>query len=422
MSMPSIAISLTIAVILLFVSLRAFGTPLTHPALLTTIPQLLLVAFACTNLLHKLHGFHLLTWVVVLGSSASFLAGCFVVFLSTRNWKPSPPSEVIRYRDPWALMFIGFSVYLVAYAAGFYRVGGMPILSAHPEHARLFFIAGYFHEFLTSFMVPTVTLCLTGLRPDASKAFRWTAISIGLCTILLYLSTGNRWFSLFFLVNILVFLDVMVKTIRLRTTVLVASIGILVFMAGGYLRYGRFAASARKIEWTAVGKLGLQGVYSYAGNGFWNLDYALERMEMDKLRVPTYGASSSEGFLVLIGASNQLKEAYGWDGALNFSVMKLQGLNSTSFHWALIKDFGVGFPMLWSFVVGIGLSALSKYVRLKKSLRGALIFGHFSFYSFIGFLIFPFIIPPPVSGTALLCLATLFFRRKTEDPVSQESR
>jgi hypothetical protein len=56
---------------------------------------------------------------------------------------------------------------------------------------------------------------------------------------------------------------------------------------------------------------------------------------------------------------------------------------------------------------------MDRYIRVKRSLRGTLLFGHLSYYSFIGFLIFPFIIPPPVSGTGLLCLSLLFFRKET---------
>jgi hypothetical protein len=88
--------------------------------------------------------------------------------------------------------------------------------------------------------------------------------------------------------------------------------------------------SASSVGWVASGKFALDGVYSYAGNGFWNLDYALERMETGRLSVPTYGASSMEGFLVLIGASNTLKIAYHWDGAMNVEVTRFKGRTSGS--------------------------------------------------------------------------------------------
>jgi oligosaccharide repeat unit polymerase len=410
MSMPMIAALFLVLGGVWFLFLLWMKVPLTHPSILTLVPQVTILGTTLLDLDSKLEMFQPLTWLILIGSWLAFLAGIGLAVLGTSSWKAEGRHRAKEYRDPWIPVLVGACVYLLGYAWGFWRIGTFPVLSKHPEMARLHFIGSYFHEFLTSFIIPTVSLCLMALRRGASKRFRWFAGAVVAVLIPLYLSTGNRQLSLFFLICFLVFLDLMVRKVRIRTIVVVGLVGIGMFVGVGYLRYGRFMSASSKIKVSKAVELGLRGVYEYAGNGYWNLDYALDRMDEGKVVVPTYGGSIGEGTLVLMGVKDPIQDAYNWDGALNHAVMKIHGLNSTSFHWALIKDFGVAAPVVWSFVWGLGLTLLDRYARLKKSLRATLLYGHMAFYSFIGFMIFPFIIPPPVAGTGILILVLLWMR------------
>ena len=220
----------------------------------------------------------------------------------------------------------------------------------------------------------------------------------------LYFSTGNRGLVLMFILVFVTFFDLIVGKLKTKHVAAAFAFLVIVFVGGGYLRYGRFLDSAKKVGTSKIVDFALDNAYAYSGNGFWNLDYALQKLEDDRLRVPTYGASSLEGALWLISGYGPLQTAYWWDGSLNRDVMKRQGLNSTTFHWVLIKDFGVGAPLIWSFLWGLLLTVVDRYCRFRKDPGLALIQGHFAYYTFIGFNIFPFVLPLFWAGTGIQVL------------------
>jgi hypothetical protein len=221
-----------------------------------------------------------------------------------------------------------------------------------------------------------------------------------------------------FILIAVTYCDLILGAIRLRFVLASFLFMSLIFVGGGYLRYGRFMHNAKNVSTETVMKFAFENAYSYSGNGFWNLDYALAREDAGKLHVPTYGASSTEGLLTLLNAYRPLQTAYWWAGALNHDVMKFIGLNSTTFHWVLTKDFGPWAPFLWSFVWGLGLTALDAYCRLTNSSGVAMIQGHLSYYTFIGFNIFPFVLTLFWVGTGMLILLVLILNSKVAKQAS----
>jgi oligosaccharide repeat unit polymerase len=407
MSMPQIAICLLFSGALFFVVLRILQVPLTHPINLTVFPQWFLIAYTCLDLRHHLSEFSALTWVVLFGSILAFVLGSLVAFFASNHWLKQMKHPVVELRDPWFWMWATFLLFMISCVWGVERVGGIPLFSKHPELDRADFISGVLQNILFACIIPAISFCLMGLRREASKIFKGTSLVIGTIAILSYLATGGRGLILLFLIAALVFVDTCIKPIRIRNLIPAFLVLALTFVGVGYLRYGRFSQSAEKLGWNFIIKFGLNNTYDYSGNGFWNLNYALAKMQKGSLNVPTYGASSGEGVLSLIGASGELNTAYGWDGAMNSSVVRIPGLNSTTFHWALIKDFGIAAPFYWSFFSGLLLTIIDRYGRIKSSVRASLLLGHLQYYSFIGFNIFPFIILPPIVGTGILCVALI---------------
>lgn len=372
--------------------------PPIHPLSLTIIPQLILISYTCTNLQYHLPIFGILTWLILFGSMLAFVLGSIVASALTRSWKPFSHPQVLS-KDPWAALVFPFTLFALSILWGAFRLGALPIFSSHPDLLRAKFISSIIQGAMFSLIIPVMAFSMLGLRRETTKKFKVASVVISATSLLMYFSTANRGLVLMFVIMFLVFFDILIARLRPRHFALATIIFTVVFFGGGYLRYGNAINYSNSHGVKYIVNFFLGNTYAYSGNGFWNLDFALNKMALEKLNIPTYGSSIFEGFLASFNLFQPLNNAFGWDGAMNHEVIRIRGLNSTTFHWALIKDFGIVAPFLWSFVIGMILSATDKYCRFHKSIKLTLVQCQFSYYTFIGFNIFPFSVPITVIGT-----------------------
>lgn len=381
------------------------GASPTAPLVLIWISQTVPPGITLLNLTGDVTPFRSTTWIVLTGSFATILLGWLVGIFLTRGRIPTASTSISPSRLGIAVSLLTFA-YGASIAQGIVRAGGFPLLSASPEAARFAFMTGRIQNILFAAGIPLFIVAIHYLR-ISSQVWKKIAMVLVLCFLVgSYLLIGSRFMTLVWLSMALVYWDQHVGRLRLGRIAVVVCVFVLVFVLIGYFRYGKLVATAfgsSKVMTIGV-ILAFQSVYSYIGNAYWNLDNALHRYSLDQLDLPTWGVSSNEGFLWVIGAVPGLQKAYGWSNALNFDVMLKEGLNATTYHWTLFKDFGVAGPLVGSFLVGLTFTHFHRRRCRTHDAGGAMVYGLASYFVLGSFNLLPTVIPTPLFGMMILLL------------------
>lgn len=140
-----------------------------------------------------------------------------------------------------------------------------------------------------------------------------------------------------------------------------------VMLAGGILFLSLFVLIGLRRETTSSvnGALatfnGAKMIYSYLCNGYWNFSLGISRV-LEGTQSGSWGVSTFAGFWAWCLDIGALQRSFGWDTmAFNESTQKYFGLNSASYMWAMVKDFGISGMLLLNGIYAYGL------VRLYRS-------------------------------------------------------
>jgi oligosaccharide repeat unit polymerase len=351
-----------------------------------------------------------MTWLLLTGSFLSILLGWIVGQALNRFSAPAAHWQLDSKKLTLCISLL-VGMYALSILQGVKNAGNFPLLSVDPANARWIFMTGRLQNFCFSAAVPLFILLLHKAR--TSKNIERLIFSVVLLALVIsYVLIGSRFLTLVWLTTAIVYWDLYVKKLPLFRIALVVLLFTFAFVAVGYFRYGKdLAVSYRSTNVMKVGwLLALDSLYSYIANAYWNTDFALIRWNQGILNLPTWGISSNEGILWIIGFVPGIQKAYNYSNAMNTDITFREGLNATTYHWALFKDFGIAGPLLGSF--GMGAVITFFYSRFCRS--GAFgpisIYGVLAYFLIGSFNLLPSVIPTPLCGLLLLIATTWICR------------
>lgn len=127
--------------------------------------------------------------------------------------------------------------------------------------------------------------------------------------------------------------------IKLYQLILAPALAFISFLAIVYFQTGLFLSQIKL-------------PYDYIANNYWNLDYALSHTENGWPQPLTYGFTAANGLLSFLPMWGEILKQLQFDTIYNESICKVKGLNTVSFQWHLFRDFGMFSLVLGSFLLG----------------------------------------------------------------------
>jgi len=379
------------------------GQRASSPLVLIWVSQTMPLGFSLLNFMGEFPDLQSLTWIVLGMSFAAMLFGWAIGTTMSRSISAGTRWQLdsSRLRTGTAILA---GLYALSIIQGVLSAGGFPLLAAYPDEARWAFMTGRIQNVFFSAGIPLFILLLHQIRLSGSRIASivlWLAL-LGL--VVSYLLIGSRFMTLVWLSMTLVYWDQYVRRLPLLRLAVVVALFVGVFVLIGYFRYGRTIAVAHGS--TKIAKVGgilaMESVYQYVANAYWNTDYALQKWNAGLLNLPTWGVSTNEGLLWLAGLVPGLQKAYNLSGALNADVTFRSGLNATTYHWGLFKDFGIAGPVFGSFAMGWLLTIVhGKFCRYGAP-GGAMAYGLLSYFVIGSFNLLPTVIPTPLIGLFML--------------------
>lgn len=373
------------------------------PINLIWISQLVPFGVALLNFGGRMPMPHMITWIVLGSSFVAILSGWLVATIMTRTPAKAPVKQLSRAR-----LFVAFltlaALYFLSIAQGVAAQKGFPLLSSKPDIARSMFMIGRLQNIFFAAGIPMFLLGIHLYRISPERILRFL-VAIALAGLVVtYLLIGSRFMMLVWLSMFIAYWDLYVKRLPLLKIASILLLFLLLFALIGYFRYGKLLAkasgSSKLIE---VGILmAIESVYSYIANAYWNLDHALHLWYVGALRLPTWGLSTNEGILWILGLVPDLQNAYGFTNALNSDVMLRSGLNATSYHWGLFKDAQLLGPVLGSFAMGWILTYLYQSRCRTGDASSVMVYGLLTYFILGSFNLLPSVIPTPVFGMIFL--------------------
>lgn len=379
------------------------GSSSTSPFVLIWISQTTPLGVALLNVTGEMTMPRATTWIVLGISFVAILAGNLVAVTTTRNVHRPSTGQLSEFRLTLGVYLLA-GMYFLSILQGVAQTGGFPILLPDPGEARLHFVTGRMQNIFFSAAIPLFILSIHLIRITGSRIKRIAVIGIFLGLIVTYLLIGSRFMTLTWLCMSLIYWDQVVKRIPLLRITVLLLLFLAAFVLIGYLRYGRMlaVASGSSKVFKVGGLLALQSVYTYIANAYWNLDFALLRWNLGELAWPTWGFSMNEGVFWILGFGPDIQKAYGWTNSMNDDVMLQAGLNATTYHWGLFKDFGLAGPVVGSFAMGWLFTLLYNARCRTGSPASIMIYGLLSYFLLGSFNLLPTVIPTPVFGLLLL--------------------
>jgi len=405
---PSVPVEL-LAVIILIIGLAVpilmirTGHSAMSPLVVIWISQTIPLGIALLNFTDEMTMPRVPTWVVLGSSFIAILAGCAVASLMTRHPPAKYASCLSRKRLLTAFVVLS-ALYFLSIAQGVIGGGGFPLFSSKPDQARTMFMVGQMQNI---FFASGIPMFIIGIHIFHISPERWLKLLVSIVMVGLvvtYLLIGSRFMTLVWLCMALVYLDLAGRRLPLFRLAVILTIFLALFALVGYFRYGRLLAQASgSTKLYSVGVLfALQSIYSYIANSYWNLDHALHLWEIGRLHLPTWGVSMNEGLLWVLGIVPDIQNAYGFSNALNSDVMLHGGLNSTTYHWGLFKDFEMAGPVFGSFTMGWLFTFVYGRSCRAGNPAGIMIYGLLTYFVLGSFNLLPTIIPAPLFGMVLL--------------------
>lgn len=382
----------------------------TSPLVLIWVSQTIPLGIALMNFTGEMNSLRLSTWVVLSTSFAAILGGWATAMVMSRSGTSPHVRELSESRLTIGVALLS-AVYFLSIYQGVLQTGGFPLLMADPGDARWKFMVGRLQNVLFAAGIPLFIVGIHLFRITGSWVKRTVIVCILVALAATYLLIGSRFVMLVWLSMTLVYWDQVVKRIPIMKLVLVLAIFLVLFSLIGYIRYGKMLAAATgSSKVVKIGSLlAVQSVYTYIANAYWNLDYALFRWDLGQLVWPTWGFSTNEGVLWVLKVGPEMQKAYNWANAMNKDVALQAGLNSTTYHWGLIKDFGLAGPLFGSFLMGWFFTMLHRTRCKRGSPAWIMIYGLFSYFLLGSFNLLPSVIPTPIfgmlwlAGTLYLC-------------------
>jgi len=359
-----VEISLALALLggLVLIATRWHGVSMFSPWTLYTLGQFFTLSVAYLKLDPLMTDFSVVTWAVWAGSAVAFFAGNLAATLVPQS--TLKPIQLVRVRSWWLWLWGVVGLYLFGTAMGLLKVGTWPVLARHPEDARLAFQQTAFSTGLLQ-LSNWVLVAVLPLQAIMSRGWRrWLCCGLFLLAFCYGLLTGFRMILMFGLFSTLMTWDFFVHRVAvfklalaLFAFLLLSTVVMLMRMEGTHLmRPGILHLG---------GEIFVKGAYIYIANNFWNLDFAVSRQLGDHFHPQTWGGLFFQPPLMVLGIASKIEPAYGWDTWRNDLSVKRAALNTISFQWTVIKEWG--WPGVVLFPFGLGAFATRLYMRVERA-------------------------------------------------------
>lgn len=403
--MEHLGVLILIAGVALPLLLIRFGHSTVSPLVLIWVSQTMPIGIALLNFTGEMRMPRLITWLVLGLSLIGILLGWLVASIMAKS--SSPPRRIELSRKRLAIVFAILSaLYFLSIAQGAAQYG-FPLLSSKPDEARSVFMVGKLQNIFFSAGIPMFILGIHIFRISREWWLRIFVACAVIGLVVTYLLIGSRFMTLVWLSMALVYWDLQVRRLPLLKIASILVVFLLVFAIVGYFRYGKLLAvasgSPKLLEMGVL--VAIESIYSYIANAYWNLDYALHLWSLGALRIPTWGLSTNEGVLWVLGFVPDLQQAYGLTNSLNADVTLKSGLNATSYHWGLFKDAMLLGPVFGSFAMGWLLTFLHGTRCRNGDTAGILVYGLLAYFVLGSFNLLASVIPTPMFGMGFLLLA-----------------
>ena len=385
----SLALALLGGLILTVTRLR--GVSMFAPWVLYTLGQILTLSIAYLKLDPLMTDFSTVTWCVWAGSAAAFFLGNLAATLAPQS-ASKPIIRLVESRSWWIWLWGVFGLYTFGTAMGLLKVGTWPLLAKHPEDARLAFQQTAFSTGLFQLSNWTLAAVLPMLAILTRGWRRWLCVGLFLLAIGYGLLTGFRMIMLFGLFSTLLTWDFFVRRVSVFKLTL-ALVAFLVLSTAVMLMRMKVAHLVGPGTLHLGEKVFVKGAYTYIANNFWNLDFALHRQIGDRFHPQTWGGLLFQPPLWILGIGEKIEPAFGWDTWRNDFSVKSADLNTISYQWAMIKEWGWSGAILCPFGLGVVATRVFQRAEKARSQWATLLYVPIAFSILFSFFLFMYQTP-----------------------------
>ena len=363
MSLISILFFLA-ALIILLTCLRR-GADIFSPARVFGFIWAIAIGLADLKLSRLQHEWDLYGWITLLLGVCSFLVGVLVVNVLFID-KKMISLDAIRSRftvsqiSESKLLYsiiVLFCAYVVTYVIEWSAYGRLPLFAANPDRARMEIGIFGIHLFIASMPI------LLFLIVEYLFLVRKNLWRKGLLTILFtvtfisYFFLLNRLHYVMFVIITLAFAFYTTRIVTVRNVMILVASLIACLSMLQYFREARYAEhflyviSDMKYSRTYAA---FTGPYMYIVMNLENFARAVGRVEQF-----SYGYFTFDFLTALTGLKHPMAEYFG----LDIRVALPSGYNTYPFMWNYYYDFGLAGVVLFSLMLGSGISLLHRWMR-----------------------------------------------------------
>lgn len=359
----------------------------------------------------------LYSWIVLLTGVSSFLVGTFMVYVinitrpfnSLQNLR-----EVIQTKDKYNfhnlyfVIVIIFSLYSFSYLVEVVQLGGLPLLSAFPDRARMELGIFGLHLFVNSIPI-LLFLCIEYFvlkSNDRKKKFIVGSIFFFSFASYFFLLERYHYFLLFVMAFGLLYYGSKIITFKKSIITIIVFIYLINLLQS--IRISRYAAQFFYI----ISKMKYSMDYAAFTGPYMYVTMNLENFSrgVDNIREHSYGLLSADWIAALTGIKHPAAEYFG----INSGKYITSSFNTFPFMWDYFYDFGLVGVAVLPMILGFWISTIYYKMRTSSELKWMVIYAFFIFVIIFSFFTNVMTSLNTISNLFILWIAHNFFIIKKE--------
>jgi oligosaccharide repeat unit polymerase len=359
----------------------------------------------------------LYSWIVLLTGVSSFLVGTFMVYVinitrpfnSLQNLR-----EVIQTKDKYNfhnlyfVIVIIFSLYSFSYLVEVVQLGGLPLLSAFPDRARMELGIFGLHLFVNSIPI-LLFLCIEYFvlkSNDRKKKFIVGSIFFFSFASYFFLLERYHYFLLFVMAFGLLYYGSKIITFKKSIITIIVFIYLINLLQS--IRISRYAAQFFYI----ISKMKYSMDYAAFTGPYMYVTMNLENFSrgVDNIREHSYGLLSADWIAALTGIKHPTAEYFG----INSGKYITSSFNTFPFMWDYFYDFGLVGVAVLPMILGFWISTIYYKMRTSSELKWMVIYAFFIFVIIFSFFTNVMTSLNTISNLFILWIVHNFFIVKKE--------
>jgi oligosaccharide repeat unit polymerase len=359
----------------------------------------------------------LYSWIVLLTGVSSFIVGTFMVYVinitrpfnSLQNLR-----EVIQTKDKYNfhnlyfVIVIIFSLYSFSYLVEVVQLGGLPLLSAFPDRARMELGIFGLHLFVNSIPI-LLFLCIEYFvlkSNDRKKKFIVGSIFFFSFASYFFLLERYHYFLLFVMAFGLLYYGSKIITFKKSIITIIVFIYLINLLQS--IRISRYAAQFFYI----ISKMKYSMDYAAFTGPYMYVTMNLENFSrgVDNIREHSYGLLSADWIAALTGIKHPAAEYFG----INSGKYITSSFNTFPFMWDYFYDFGLVGVAVLPMILGFWISTIYYKMRTSSELKWMVIYAFFIFVIIFSFFTNVMTSLNTISNLFILWIVHNFFIIKKE--------